>query len=231
MEPFDARLVQADAQKHQRTASRRGLLTRSARVVSSGTLALAIAGVPGARDLLAAQAQQFADDIEILNFALSLEHLEHALYRDALEQFDDAEIEDETLRRNLEAIRDHEADHVAFLTQAIEDAGGTPVEEAEYDFGYEDLDGFLALAATIEEAGVAAYAGVAPRIKDFDILAGAVTIHTVEARHSAYLNWRTDSVPFPEAFDNPSTATEVLDLVAPFIVTDDTAGVAPGSSI
>ncbi len=223
------RMMEAIVQEAPRTACRRDVLIGSIKIAGGGALAVALAGALVSRNQSLALAQDFADDVEILNYALTLEHLEHAFYREALALFDDEDFRDETLRSSLEAIRDQEAEHVAFLTQAIEDAGGTPVEEGEYAFGYEDLDGFLEIAATLEEAGVAAYAGAAPQIVDPEFLAVAVSIHTVEARHSAYLNWRNETSPFPEAFDSPLTSTDVLALATPFIVADSPAEAPPDS--
>ncbi len=55
---------------------------------------------------------------------------------------------------------------------------------------------------------------------DPEILAAAASIHTVEGWHSAYLNWRNETSPFPEAFDSPLIPTDVLALATPFIVGD-----------
>ncbi len=229
MRSLDAQMAGAIVQERLRAASRRDVLIGSAKIAGGGVLALAFAAAPLSRNPHVVLAQEFEDDLDILNFALTLEHLEHALYREALERFDEDDFEDDTIRSSLEAIRDHEAEHVAFLTQAIEDAGGTPVEEAErYAFGYENLDGFLAIAATLEEVGVAAYAGAAPQIVDPEFLAATVSIHSVEARHSAYLNWRNETSPFPEAFDSPLAPADVLTVATPFLL-DGIAEATPDS--
>ena len=44
------------------------------------------------------------------------------------------------------------------------------------------------LAATVENLGAAAYLGQAGNIKSKEILAAALAIHTIEARHAATLN-------------------------------------------
>ena len=104
------------------------------------------------------------------------------------------------------------------LTQTITDLKGEPVEEAEYDFGYDDVDGFLEVAMALENVGVAAYAGAAPSIESADILAAALGIHSVEARHAAYLNIRNEESPFPNAVDEAMTRDEVLEAAGGFIV-------------
>ena len=46
----------------------------------------------------------------------------------------------------------------------------------------------LETAATVENLGAAAYLGAAGSIKSQDVLAAALSIHSVEARHAAALN-------------------------------------------
>ena len=165
----------------------------------------------------------FASAVEVLQYALTLEHLEATFYRLGLEQFDEAAFTaagfQAGVREYIVAIGDHEAEHVDTLTSVIESLDETPVEEAEYDFGYADLAGFLATAAALENTGVSAYEGAAQYLIDEDaLLTAALTIHGVEARHAAYLNVLNGTVPFPEAFDPPLTPAEVLAIAGPFIV-------------
>jgi rubrerythrin len=164
----------------------------------------------------------FDAPVDVLNYALTLEHLEYAFYRDGLDQFGEADFTDAgfapVVFEYLGLIRDHEQEHVDTLTTVIGDLGGEPVEEAEYDFGYEDVAGFLAVAQALENTGVSAYQGAAQFLIDEDeLLTAALTIHGVEARHAAYLNVLTGEVPFPEAFDPPLTPDEVLEIAGPFI--------------
>ncbi len=222
MRPMHEQFLAAIADERQRISSRRGFLAGTAKVAGGGALAVAFAGLPVARGLRGASAQAFEDDLDIANYALTLEHLEYAFYRDGLEQFDEAAFKADNrpgnLRANLEAIRDHEQAHVDFLTETISAAGGEPVEEAQYDFGYADIAGFLEVAMALENVGVSAYAGAAPSIQDPDILAAALGVHSVEARHAAYLNARNGESPFPDAVDAARTREEVLELAGPFIV-------------
>lgn len=81
-------------------------------------------------------------DVPVLNYALTLEHLENAFYRDGLATFGEDELMEadalskfgESVRmdvpRYLERAGEHEAAHVEALTATVEDLGGTPVEEA-----------------------------------------------------------------------------------------------------
>lgn len=165
----------------------------------------------------------FSNPVDVVNYALTLEHLETALYRDALntltfDQFTGAGF-DPLVVEYLALIRDHEAAHVAALTAVVNDLGGTPVAEAQYDFGYTDVPTFLATAMAIENVGVSAYQGAAGFLIDEDaLLTAALAIHGVEARHAAYLNGLNVTSPFPEAVNPTLTPDEVLEIAGPFIV-------------
>ncbi|MDQ3513774.1 MAG: ferritin-like domain-containing protein [Chloroflexota bacterium] len=224
-------LLAAMRDERHRLQSRRGLITTSAKAIGAGAL---LSAVPMVRARGVA-AQDFADDVDVLNYALTLEHLEYAFYRDGLQvynlrAFDEADRPSSVYPR-FQEIRGHELTHINALTGLITDLDGEPVEEAEYDFGYEDFDGFLATAQALENTGVAAYAGAAPSISDPAILAAALGIHSVEARHAAYLNERVSASPFPDAIDLALTPDEVLAIAGPFIVSggDDGTPEAEGS--
>lgn len=77
----------------------------------------------------------------------------------------------------------------------------------------------LRLAATIENGGAAAYLGQANRIRDKEVLAAALSIHSVEARHAATLNGLIGLPPTPQgSFAVPLSMEEVLTTVQQFIV-------------
>ena len=161
--------------------------------------------------------------VDVLNYALTLEHLEHAFYRDGLEQFSGDDFAAAGYAANVYEwfgiIRDHEMEHVNVITSVITDLGGEPVAEGTYDFGYSDLAGFVGVATALENTGVGAYQGAAQFLIDEDeLLTAALTIHGVEARHAAYLNGLTGESPFPEAFNPTLTVDEVLEIAGPFIV-------------
>ena len=214
-ETLERELLAAVARERRRLASRRGLIGGTAKVVAGG--ALAITAAPALGGLRLASAQDFEDDVAVLNYALTLEHLEAAFYRDGLDALGEDDFE-AGVYAELEAIRDHEAAHVETLTETINDLGGEPVEAGEYDFGYgDDPDAFLETAMALENTGVAAYAGAAPSIEDSELLAAALSIHSVEARHAAYVNRLNESSAFPAAFDEALSRDEVLEIAAPFI--------------
>ena len=91
-------------------------------------------------------------------------------------------------------------------------ADARPGEEVAIEFH----DGKL--AATVENLGAAAYLGQAPNIQSKEILAAALSIHTIEARHAATLNTLLKLSPTPNgAFGAPASMATVLAAVKPFI--------------
>ena len=123
-------------------------------------------------------------DIEILNYALSLENLETSFYAKVIES---------GLFRGgrLDLIRkfaDNEREHRELLETTVDKLGGKPAAPKKTTFPMDGASSVLRLAATIENGGAAAYLGQANRIRDKEVLAAALSIHSVEARHAATLN-------------------------------------------
>ena len=160
--------------------------------------------------------------VDVLNYALTLEHLEYAFYRDGLQEFSAEDFAAAGYSANVYdyfgTIRDHELEHVETLTTVISDLGGEPVAEAEYDFGYSDLAGFVGVAQVLENTGVSAYDGAGQFITDPELLTAAGSIVAVEARHASYLNLITGADPAPAAFEQAKAPAEILEIAGPFIV-------------
>lgn len=179
---------------------------------------------------LAAPAKRQSTDIDatILNYALTLEHLEAAFYQEGITKYTEEDFKavglDNVFWTNLNTIAGDEKTHVEFLTTALQAAGATPVVANEYDFGLTDATSFLATAAVLEGVGVSAYLGAASLITSKDYLTYAGSILTVEARHSAYLHDSQrpqQKSPFPAPFDTPASINEVYTMAAPFITKDN----------
>lgn len=175
------------------------------------------ASSPALARLLAAQAE-FTSDVDVLNYALTLEHLEAAFYQMAGDYDLGTDPFGNPINAWVLAIGEHETAHVTTLTDVITQLGGEPVAAAQYDFGVTDAASFLATAATLENVGVAAYDGAGAAIQNPDLLTAAGSIVAVEARHAAYLNLVTGTSPFPAAVETPMTPDEVLEAAGPFIV-------------
>ena len=167
----------------------------------------------------------FAEPVDVLNYALTLEHLEYAFYRDGLDQFNPGDF-DNGVFALLGDIRDHEDAHVDTLTDVIDSLGGNPVDEQCYNFDvlqqggnfdFQDPDGFLQIAQLLENTGVSAYTGALADINSGDLQTAGATIATVEARHASYLNLINGDNPFPMAFDDPQTMDEILAAAGGFI--------------
>jgi rubrerythrin len=171
------------------------------------------------------------NDIDILNYALTLEHLEYAFYDEFLANHTEGEVEGSAVAnyfarptlqfstyQQIQDVRDHEEAHVDALTQTINDLGGTPVEPAEYEFPYETMEEFVAIADRLEAVGVSAYAGAAPMIDNEEVLKAALSIHSVEAEHQTYFQLLHLQRPAPDAFNMARSMDAVLPIAKKFIV-------------
>jgi rubrerythrin len=160
-------------------------------------------------------ASQFGEgDLGIVNYALTLEYLEAGFY-DAVAGsglFKGAEL---ALVKQIGAA---EQEHVDALIATAKKLGGKPAAEPKAEFPLEDAKSVLELAATVENLGAAAYLGQAGAIESPDVLAAALSIHSVEARHAAVLNVLIGEEPTPDgAFAEPADMQTVLDEVQPFL--------------
>jgi rubrerythrin len=209
--------------------TRRDFLEGSAKV-GGGALAASVAGSGAAVASGDGDESDDLNDVDILNYALTLEKLEATLYARGLEQFSESEFESTEFAAQFrdslqystynyfEVVRNHEQAHVEQISNVIEQLGGTPVSGLQFEFPYETADDLATLAQQAENLGVAAYAGVAPKIDNDEILSAALSIHSVEARHAGYLNTVNKKVPFPNGFDEPKSMEEVGQVVSQFIV-------------
>ena len=156
-------------------------------------------------------------DLEIVQYALTLEHLETDFYNAVL---DSGIIKDKALGQTATMIRDNEQEHVDALTATVEKLGGKPMRpKTNFDAVLEGGQNMiLETAAVVENLGAAAYLGQAGRIQSKEILAAALAIHSVEARHAAALNTVVGKTIVPDgAFAKPASMEEVLPQVKPFL--------------
>ena len=162
------------------------------------------------------ETEQFGKgDIGILNYALTLEYLETAFYEEVTKSglFKGEEL------AVLKKFGSEEAQHVSALHSTVKKLGGTPAPKPKSEFPLESAKAVAELAGTVENLGAAAYLGQAGNIESPEVLAAALSIHTVEARHAATLNTLLGmSITPTGAFAEAADVKTVLKSVEPFIV-------------
>ncbi len=196
--------------------NRRVFLKSSAAVIPS-TLALQMLAGP---QWVLAQSADFKDDVEVLNYALTLEYLESEFYK----QGNAKNLLTGTDAEYVKQIGADEDAHVSALTQTITKLGGSPVAAPKVDFkdSFASKESFLKTAHTFENLGVSAYLGAAGFIKSKEILQAAAGIFGVEARHAAVignmLGLKAEGGVYMGAQETPKPKAEVLEAADPFLV-------------
>lgn len=162
------------------------------------------------------ETEQFGKgDIGILNYALTLEYLETVFYEEVVKSglFKGEEL------AVLKKFGSEEKQHVEALHGTVIKLGGKPASKPKTEFPLESAKSVAELAGTVENLGAAAYLGQAGNIENPEVLAAALSIHTVEARHAATLNTLLGLTITPDgAFAAPADVKTVLKSVEPFIV-------------
>lgn len=153
-------------------------------------------------------------DLGIVNYALTLEYLEAQFYDKVIAS---GLFSGSKYLSTLKSFGAEEHQHVAALKK-VATSLGKPAPEPTGKFPLQSAAAVTKLAATVENLGAAAYLGQAGNIMSKEILAAALAIHTVEARHAATLNAVLKTSPTPDgAFAKPMTMSQVLAVVKPFI--------------
>ena len=152
-------------------------------------------------------------DLRIVNYALTLEYLESQFYADVVKS---GLFHGKTLSV-LKSFGAEEQQHVTALHK-VASGLGTPAAEPMGKFPLHGAGQVATLAGQVENVGAAAYLGQAGNIHSKEILAAALAIHTIEARHAATLNTLLNLSPTPQgAFAKPMSMAQVLAVVKPFI--------------
>jgi hypothetical protein len=183
----DGALAEAIDGLHERT--RAGFLRGA--VVGGGALLTAFATPASA-------AGSKARDISILNFALTLEELQAAFYTETERN----KVLSGALKRQATTVGATERAHVRAFRSAL---GSAAIARPHFNFGgaTEGADAFRKTAVAFEDLAVAAYKGQAPRITSRAYLASALAIHSVEARHAAWIRRLAGKSPVSGPFDEP----------------------------
>jgi hypothetical protein len=192
-------------------------ITRESFLVKGAIAAGAVYGVSTVAPFVnQAFAKSGGGDLDILNFALTLEYLEDAFYTMALSQVSGLS---GATKKLATTVQKDEAQHVAALKATVKKLGGTPVAKPGFDFGkaFASQKSFLATAQSFEDLGVGAYNGAAPSIKSKQVLAAAGSIVQVEGRHAGAVRLMNGARIAPSAFDKGIPMDQVLVKVKPFI--------------
>jgi hypothetical protein len=159
------------------------------------------------------------NDVKIANYALTLEYLEAEFYKQA--NASGALVQPE-VKVFGSIVAQHEATHVKTLKGAL---GSAAVKKPKFDFGetVTNQDMFKQTAQVLEDTGVSAYAGQGPNLLQRPFVKLALSIHSVEARHAAWirfinssgglLNGKVSNYPAPKAFDMALSDKAVLKAV------------------
>jgi rubrerythrin len=182
-------------------------LTRAGFIVGAGAAAAGFAAALGADDAHAAKIP--ASDQEVLNYALVLEYLQAAFYTEA----ERAKALTGRTAKAAKVVGAVERAHVKAFRDLL---GKKAVGRPHFDFQgvTESNRAFLKTAVAFEDLAVAAYKGQARRIRSNAVLTSALGIHTVEARHAAWMRYLNGNTPAADAFDLPRTRKEINGIVA-----------------
>jgi rubrerythrin len=190
------------------TAAEAAADTRAGFLARAGLLGGGALGLGALLNAAPARAQS-ANDVAILNFALTLEYLEAAFYAEANRK---GALRGE--RRVFARVAGaDERSHVGVLQGAL---GRRAVKRPRFDFQgtTESQAEFTRTAIALEQTGIGAYKGQAPLIQSKKILGLALSIHSVEARHVGWIRDIAGLNPAPNGLDAPLTRAQTLARVA-----------------
>lgn len=204
----------------RRTAMRRGATVAAGAALTTGFFSQMLSPAEAA---IVKGRKSKANDVAILNYALTLEYLEAAFYAQANTNIKFA---DPNLAFFSQTTGAHEQAHVDALKSVL---GSAAIASPTFNFGdaVTNEAKFAATAVVLEDTGVAAYAGQGTNILQSAVLTAALSIHSVEARHAAWIRFlvsggvpqplplqRTNPAPAPWAYDDAQTEKQTLRAVA-----------------
>lgn len=184
----------------------------------AGTVLFTGLASPAAAQSISSKRKSKRNDVRILNYALTLEFLEAEFYNQAIAN---NAFSDERFKLFATTTSAHEDAHVKTLREVL---GSSAVKKPTFDFKdtVTDPAKFAATAQVLEDTGVAAYAGQGPNIAQRPVVRAALAIHSVEARHAAWIRFLNgggepgaprSAQPAPASFDSPKSQRTVLNAV------------------
>ncbi|TGO26233.1 hypothetical protein BPAE_0063g00020 [Botrytis paeoniae] len=188
----------------------------------SSTTIFVIASILSVASALPAKRHAAPTDADILQYALTLEHLEDAFYKKALSEMPEQMWLDANFTSSfytqLKYIAHDEEAHVVYLQSGLTAAGAAPVQACEYKFPFTDPKSFVALASVIEGVGVSAYLGAAADITSKAYLTAAASILATEALHQSAERNANGEIPMVNSFATPLGLNAVYSIASSFIV-------------
>jgi hypothetical protein len=196
--------IDTDGALREATAAlptRSQFLRRGARVAALSTFAFgALADTAGSRVA--------KSDVAILNFALVLEYLQASFYTEA----ERVGALRGALAEQARVVGSHERAHVAAF-RAVLGRAAARRPHFNFDGATESAKSFRATAVAFEDLAVGAYKEQLPSIRSDRYLAAAVSVHSVEARHAAWIRRLAGVVPASRAFDEPLSDRQTVQIV------------------
>lgn len=160
-------------------------------------------------------------DADILQYALTLEHLENVFYKGAISSMSKADFIkagfSSAYYENLKYIVHDEEQHVELLSSALTAAGYAPVAACTYDFPYTDPKSFVTLASVLEGVGTSAYLGGAGLITSKAYLGVAGSILVTESLHTSVQRFNLGEIAPANPYGTALGLNPVYTLAAAFI--------------
>ncbi|KAI5117337.1 hypothetical protein M0805_001942 [Coniferiporia weirii] len=187
--------------------------------ISGAIAVLAVVSICGASPVKRTAAAEISDQ-SVLNFALTLEHLEVSFYAEGLALFDEAAFAAAGLpafaRGRFLQISAIEQTHASVLTAAI---GENATQPCNYSFPFTDPKAFASLSAVLESVGTSAYTGAASLLSDPTYVTAAASILATEARQASFVMAAVNRQnPWSTPFETPLDLNQAFSLAAGFIV-------------
>lgn len=165
--------------------------------------------------------QAAVTDVDILQYALTLEHLENTFYKGGISSMSEADFMaagfSSAYYNNLKYITHDEEQHVELLSSALMAAGQKPVAACTYDFPYTDPKSFVTLASVLEGVGTSAYLGGAGLITSKAYLGVAGSILVTESLHTSVQRFNLGEVAPANPYGTALGLNPVYTLAAAFI--------------
>ena len=148
------------------------------------------------------------NDIAILRFDQVLEFLQSGLYTEA-ERL--GELNPETLAW-ARVVGAHERAHLRAIERLL---GPNRLKNPGFNYGSvtSQEQAFLKTAVAFEDLTAALLKWQAPRLDSREIVAAAVSLHSVETRHAAWIRHVVGLQPATTAFDKPASQHKMAQLI------------------